>query len=82
MLFMQDPLNTSHASFSGNTGATLEGNMYFPHAEVIIGGNSGVGISTGSIVASKVSVTGNTNLSMTSNYGREGSNSLRAGLYE
>jgi hypothetical protein len=82
MLLMQDPLNKYPASISGNAGATLGGNMYFPQAVVTIGGNSALDISTGSIVALKVSVTGNTHLSMTSNYGSGGSYSLRAGLYE
>ena len=82
LLFMQDPLNTLAANIVGNAGAVLAGNLYFPQSNLTLTGNSGTAIPTGSVVAQKVSITGNTQFSMTNIYGNGGNSAARAGLYE
>lgn len=82
LLFMQDPLNTLAANIVGNSGAVLAGNLYFPQSNLTLTGNSGTAIPTGSVVAQKVSVIGNTQFSMTNVYGSGSASSARAGLYE
>ena len=82
MLVMQDPLNTQAATVVGNTGTTLAGNLYFPKNLVTLNGNTGTDIPIGSVVAKAVSVTGNTQFSMTNAYGGSGTSTLRSGLYQ
>lgn len=82
MLFMQDPLNTQTASIVGNSGSIFAGNLYFPQSQLNLTGNSGTSIPMGSVVAQKVSLTGNSNLSMTNIYGSSGSTGIRMGLYQ
>ena len=82
MLFMQDPLNTQAASIVGNSGSTFAGNLYFPQSQLNLTGNSGTSIPMGSVVAQKVGLTGNSNLSMTNIYGSSGSTGIRMGLYQ
>lgn len=82
MLFMQDPLNTQGATIVGNSGAVLAGNLYFPNNTFTMTGNSGTNIPTGSVVAQKVSISGNTKLNMTNTYGNGGGGSARSGLYQ
>jgi len=82
MLFMQDPLNNVAATIVGNSGATLAGNLYFPKSTLNMTGNSGTIIPMGSLVAQKVSITGNSKFSMTNLYGGSGSSGLRSGLYQ
>ena len=82
MLFMQDPLNTQAASIVGNSGSTFAGNLYFPQSQLNLTGNSGTSIPMGSVVAQKVGLTGNSNLSMTNIYGLSGSTGIRMGLYQ
>ena len=81
MLFMQDPLNTQAATIVGNSGAILAGNLYFPKSSLNMTGNSGTSIPMGSVVAQKVSVTGNTKFNMTNTYGNTSAGSSRSGLY-
>jgi uncharacterized iron-regulated membrane protein len=81
MLFMQDPLNTQAATIVGNSGAILAGNLYFPKSTLNMTGNSGTSIPMGSVVAQKVSVTGNTKFNMTNTYGNTSAGSTRSGLY-
>ena len=82
MLFMQDPLNTKGASIVGNSGAILAGNLYFPNSTLTMTGNSGTSIPTGSVVAQKVSISGNTMFTMTNTYGNGSGGSARSGLYQ
>jgi hypothetical protein len=82
MLVMQDPLNTQNSTIVGNTGTVLKGNLYFPKNTVTLNGNTGTDIPIGSVVAQKVTVTGNTQFSMTNMYSGAGNNQLRSGLYE
>jgi hypothetical protein len=82
LLFMQDPLNTLAANIVGNSGAVLAGNLYFPQSNLTLTGNSGTAIPTGSVVAQKVSVVGNTQFTMTNAYGSGSNSSAHAGLYE
>lgn len=82
MLFMQNPLNTQASSIVGNSGSTFAGNLYFPQSQLNLTGNSGTSIPMGSVVAQKVSLTGNSNLSMTNIYGSSGSTGIRMGLYQ
>lgn len=82
MLFMQDPLNAKGATIVGNSGAVLAGNLYFPNNTFAMTGNSGTSIPTGSVVAQKVSISGNTKLKMTNTYGNGGGGSARSGLYQ
>jgi Flp pilus assembly protein TadG len=82
MLVMQDPLNTQAATIVGNTGSTLAGNLYFPKNIVTLNGNTGTDIPIGTVVAQRVSVTGNAGFSMTNTYGGGGTSTLRSGLYQ
>ncbi|CAN1557603.1 Putative Flp pilus-assembly TadG-like, N-terminal [Burkholderiaceae bacterium] len=82
MLFMQDPLNSRGATIVGNSGAILAGNLYFPSSTFTLTGNSGTSIPTGSVVAQKVSISGNTMFTMTNTYGPGGGGSARSGLYQ
>ena len=82
MLFMQDPENTQTASIVGNSGALLAGNLYFPNSTLNLMGNSGTSIPTGSLVAQKISITGNSQFSMTNTYGASGSASVHSVLYQ
>ena len=82
MLFMQDPQNTQTASIVGNSGALLSGNLYFPNSTLNLTGNSGTSIPTGSLVAQKISITGNSQFSMTNTYGASGSASVHSVLYQ
>lgn len=82
MLFMQDPQNTQTSSIVGNSGATLAGNLYFPASTLNMTGNSGTSIPTGSMVAQKISITGNSQFSMTNTFGASGSASVHSGLYQ
>jgi Flp pilus assembly protein TadG len=82
MLFMQDPLNTQSATIVGNSGAILAGNLYFPKSTLTMTGNSGTSIPMGSVVAQKVSITGNTKFNMTNTYGNGGGGNARSGLYQ
>jgi hypothetical protein len=82
MLIMQDPLNTQAATVVGNTSTTLAGNLYFPSNVLTLNGNTGVDIPVGTMVAKKISVTGNTRFSMTNIYGGSGAGAARSGLYQ
>lgn len=82
LLIMQNKLNTKAATLVGNSGATLAGNLYFPKNTVVLTGNSSTNIPTGSVVAQKVSITGNTKFSMTNTYGTTATGSARTGLYQ
>ena len=82
MLLMQDPLNTQAATIIGNTGTVLAGNLYFPKNALTLNGNTGTEIPIGSVVSQKVSVTGNTQFSMTNIYGGAGAGGPRSGLYQ
>jgi len=82
MLLIQNPLNTQTASIVGNSGSTFAGNLYFQNNSLSISGNSGTTIPMGSVVAQKVSLNGNPNLSMTNTYGTSGTSGKRSALYE
>jgi hypothetical protein len=56
--------------------------LYFPKNTVVLTGNSSTNIPTGSVVAQKVSITGNTKFSMTNTYGTTATGSARTGLYQ
>jgi len=82
MLFMQDLLNTQTATIVGNSGAILAGNLYFPSSTLNLTGNSGTSIPMGSVIAQKVSVTGNTQFNMTNTYNNASAGNTRSGLYQ
>lgn len=82
MLFMQDPLNIYGAAISGNSGSRLLGNLYFPNSTVSMSGNSATSIPIGSVVAQKITMSGNVNFSVSNIYGSSGSSAMHAGLYQ
>ncbi len=82
MLFMQDPENNQTASIAGNSGTILAGNLYFPNSALNLTGNSGTSIPTGSVVAQKISVNGNSKFKMTNTYGGSSNNAMHSGLYQ
>jgi hypothetical protein len=82
MLLMQDPQNTQSATIVGNSGAIMAGNLYFPTSSLTMTGNSGTSIPMGSVVAQKVSITGNSKFNMTNIYGNTGGGGSRSGLYQ
>jgi hypothetical protein len=82
MLLMQNPLNLQAATIVGNSGATLAGNLYFPNNTLNFNGNSDTVIPMGSVIAQKVSITGNTKFNMTNAYGNLASGHMRSGLYQ
>jgi Flp pilus assembly protein TadG len=68
MLYMQDPANTQPSSIAGNSASTFNGNLYFPTSDLAITGNGGAALPVGTIVANKISITGNSGIKVVNTF--------------
>ena len=82
MLMMQDPANTRDATFTGNSGSTYLGNLYFPRAGLTLTGNVSTTIPMGAVVAEDIFITGNTSFSLTNTYGNSSTTGKKINLYQ